>query len=137
DHQVKIRGFRIELGEIEAVLEHLPAVRQAVVVAREDSPGDKRLVAYVVPETTSILRTGELRAHVRKQLPDYMTPAAFVQLGTLPLTPNGKVDRNSLPAPKAADYEAGLDYVAPRDSTERRLAELWEEVLAIRPIGVT
>jgi amino acid adenylation domain-containing protein len=137
DHQVKIRGFRIELGEIEAVLEQLPAVRQAVVVAREDSPGDKRLVAYVVPETTSVLRTGEMRAHVRKQLPDYMTPAAFVQLGTLPLTPNGKVDRNSLPAPKAADYEAGRDYVAPRDTTERRLAELWEEVLGIRPIGVT
>jgi amino acid adenylation domain-containing protein len=137
DHQVKIRGFRIELGEIEAVLEQLPAVRQAVVVAREDSPGDKRLVAYVVPETASILRSGEMRAHVRKQLPDYMTPAAFVQLGTLPLTPNGKVDRNSLPAPKAADYEAGLDYVAPRDTTEGRLAELWEEVLGIRPIGVT
>ena len=137
DHQVKIRGFRIELGEIEAVLEQLAAVRQAVVVAREDTPGDKRLVAYVVPETSSVVRTGELRAYVRKQLPDYMTPAAFVQLGTFPLTPNGKVDRKALPAPKATDYEAGRDYVAPRDSTERKLAELWEEVLAIRPIGVT
>ena len=137
DHQVKIRGFRIELGEIEAVLEQLSAVRQAVVVAREDVTGDKRLVAYVVPEMSVVLRTGELRTHVRKQLPDYMTPCAFVQLGSLPLTPNGKVDRNALPTPKASDYEAGRDYVAPRDVTERRLAELWEEVLAIRPIGVT
>ncbi|MBZ5723309.1 MAG: amino acid adenylation domain-containing protein [Acidobacteriia bacterium] len=137
DHQVKIRGFRIELGEIESVLEQHPAVRQAVVVAREDTPGDKRLVAYVVPDTERAVTPGGLRSHARKQLPDYMAPSAFVQLATLPLTPNGKVDRKALPAPKLSDFEIDPNYVAPRDATERRLVELWEEVLGIRPVGVT
>jgi amino acid adenylation domain-containing protein len=136
DHQVKIRGFRIELGEIESVLEQHPAVRQVVVVAREDTPGDKRLVAYVVPETERAVTPGGLRSHARKQLPDYMTPSAFVQLATLPLTPNGKVDRKALPAPKLTDFETDPNYVAPHDAVERKLAELWEEVLGIRPIGV-
>ena len=137
DHQVKIRGFRIELGEIEAVLEQHPSVRQAVVVAREDTPGDKRLAAYFVADPQSRVVVSDLRSHLRKQLPDYMVPSALVQMTALPLTPNGKVDRKVLPAPKATDYEADPNYVAPRDSTERRLAEIWEEVLNIRPIGVT
>jgi amino acid adenylation domain-containing protein len=137
DHQVKIRGFRIELGEIEAVLEQHTGIHQAVVVAREDTPGDKRLVAYYVPETADTLAAGELREHVGKQLPDYMTPSAFVQMVKFPLTPNGKVDRKALPAPSMRDFEAPTEYVAPRNDTERRLVGLWEETLGIRPISVT
>ena len=137
DHQVKIRGFRIELGEIEAVLEQHLRVHQAVVVAREENPGDKRLVAYYVPEAQGSLTAGELRKHVAKQLPDYMTPSAFVEMSKFPLTPNGKVDRKALPAPAMKDFEAASEYVPPRNETERRLARLWEEVLGITPISVT
>lgn len=136
DHQVKIRGFRIELGEIEAVLDQHADVLRSVVVAREESSGDKRLVAYVVCDTESTVSSAELREHVRKQLPDYMIPSAVVQLATLPLTPNGKVDRKSLPAPKATDFASDVNYVAPRDPVELKLATLWEETLGIRPIGV-
>ena len=136
DHQVKIRGFRIELGEIEAVLDQHPDVLRSVVVAREESSGDKRLVAYVVCNTDSTASSAELREHARSQLPDYMVPSAIVQLGTLPLTPNGKVDRKALPAPKATDFASDVNYVAPRDPVELKLANLWEETLGIRPIGV-
>jgi amino acid adenylation domain-containing protein len=136
DHQVKIRGFRVELGEIEAVLEQHTSVRRAVVVADENTVGEKRLVAYLVPDPDAVLTARELRSHVQKQLPDYMTPAAFVQLATLPLTPNGKVNRSALPAPRPGDFEADQNYVAPRDAVERKLARLWEEVLGIHPIGV-
>ena len=137
DHQVKIRGFRIELGEIEAVLEQHSGVNQAVVIAREDTPGDKRLVAYFVPETPCTVTSAELRQHAGKQLPDYMTPTAFVQMEKLPLTPNGKVDRKALPPPMVNDFEAQAEFIPPRDSTERKLVQLWEEVLGIRPISVT
>jgi amino acid adenylation domain-containing protein len=137
DHQVKIRGFRIELGEIEAVLEQHGGVHQAVVAAREDAPGDKRLVAYYVPEGSNALSSNELRQHVGKQLPDYMTPSAFVQMERFPLTPNGKVDRKALPAPTVKDFEAQSEYVAPRDETERKLVRLWEEILGVSPISVT
>jgi amino acid adenylation domain-containing protein len=137
DHQVKIRGFRIELGEIEAVLEQHPCVGQAVVVAREDTPGDKRLVAYIVAESAGTVTAADLRQHAAKQLPDYMTPTAFVRMGKLPLTPNGKVDRTALPAPTVADFDAQTVYVAPRDATEKKLVQLWEEVLRISPISVT
>jgi amino acid adenylation domain-containing protein len=137
DHQVKIRGFRIELGEIEAVLEQHGGVHQAVVVAREDIPGDKRLVAYYVSEEQNSVTAGELRKHVAKQLPDYMTPSAFVRMSKFPLTPNGKVDRKALPTPGVEHFEAASDYVAPRNETERKLVKLWEEVLGISPISVT
>ena len=137
DHQVKIRGFRIELGEIEAVLEQQKSVRHAVAVAREDTPGEKRLVAYVVPQPGSAPTSVELRSHLLRSLPDYMIPSAFVQLGTLPLTPNGKVDRKALPSPKPSDFQAESNHVAPRNATETRLAQLWEDVLGIKPIGVT
>jgi amino acid adenylation domain-containing protein len=137
DHQVKIRGFRIELGEIEAVLEQHSGIHQAVVIAREDNPGDKRLVAYWVPEARRTVAAGELREHVSKQLPDYMTPSAFVQMAKFPLTPNGKVDRKLMPAPSLQDFEAHAEYLAPRNETERKLVALWEETLGVRPISVT
>ena len=137
DHQVKIRGFRIELGEIEAVLEQHTGIQQAVVVAREDTPGDKRLVAYYVSQSPDALTASELRKHVGRQLPDYMTPSAFVQTIKFPLTPNGKVDRNALPAPSMRDFAADTDYVAPRNETERKMVGLWEETLGISPISVT
>src|SRR5207244_8106365 len=94
DHQVKIRGFRVELGEIETVLGHHPQVKEVVITAREDVPGDKRLVAYVVPRRQEPdITVSKLRAYLHEKLPDYMVPAAFVTLHELPLTPNGKVER--------------------------------------------
>ncbi len=136
DHQVKIRGFRIELGEIEAVLAQHPAVRQAVVIAREDVPGDKRLVAYMVPNQEQVPTTSELRRFLKEQLTDYMVPAAFVWLDTLPLTPNGKVDRRALPAPNQMQSTREETFVAPQDDLEFQLTKIWEEVLGIEPIGV-
>jgi len=136
DHQIKIRGFRIELGEIEAVLDQHSDVLRSVVVAQEESCGDKRLIAYVVMNTESEASAAQLREHARKQLPDYMIPAAIVQLATLPLTPNGKVDRKALPAPQATDFASDVNYVAPRNPIERKLVMLWEATLGIHPIGV-
>jgi thioesterase domain-containing protein/acyl carrier protein len=132
DHQVKIRGFRIELGEIEAVLGQHPAVRKAVVLAREDAPGEKRLVAYVVAESTA----DELRRFLKDKLPEYMVPAVFVLLDALPITPNGKIDRRALPAPERTRPELDKAFVAPRDDLELQLAHIWEEVLGVQPVGV-
>jgi len=137
DHQVKIRGFRIELGEIEAVLEQQSGVNQAVVIAREDIPGDKCLVAYIVPGAPNSVKSADLRQRAGKQLPDYMIPSAFMQMPRLPLTPNGKVDRKALPAPAARDFETDAEFVAPRDATERKLVRLWEDVLGVSPISIT
>jgi amino acid adenylation domain-containing protein/non-ribosomal peptide synthase protein (TIGR01720 family) len=124
DHQVKVRGFRIELGEIEAALIACDGVRQAVVLARQNAPGDQRLAAYVVAPGVS---ADTLRAALTQTLPEYMVPAAFVLLERLPLTPNAKVDRAALPRPEDATPEDV--YVAPRNDTERILAELWSTVL--------
>ncbi|MEA2691914.1 MAG: hypothetical protein QOJ16_1301, partial [Acidobacteriota bacterium] len=132
DHQVKVRGFRIELGEIEAVLAAQPAVEAAVVLAREDSPGEVRLVAYVVPGKEDGTLPERLRAALAERLPLYMVPAAFVLLPRLPRSANGKVDRKALPAPEWR----GEEYLAPRDPLEEVLASLWEEMLEVERVGV-
>jgi acyl carrier protein len=137
DDQVKIRGFRIELGEIEAVLGQHPAVDETVVVVREDVPGNKRLVAYVVVNQTSAPTVSQLHQFLKQKLPDYMIPSAIVKLEALPLTPNGKVDRRALLALDTARPELQSAFVAPRDTLELQLAQIWEDVLNVRPIGVT
>jgi amino acid adenylation domain-containing protein len=137
DLQVKIRGFRIELGEIEAALSNHPQVRAAVVIAREDEPGTKRLVAYIVTTEEKSPTASEWRGHLLQTLPDYMIPAAFVQLSSLPLTPNCKVDRRALPAPPTRTLELEADFAAPQDELELKLTEIWEQVLKIHPIGIT
>ncbi|HEX3128096.1 MAG TPA: non-ribosomal peptide synthase/polyketide synthase [Thermoanaerobaculia bacterium] len=134
DNQVKVRGFRIEPGEIEAALGAHPRVKQAVVLALEARPGDKRLVGYVVPEGDASGLVEDLRSDLRGRLPDYMVPSAFVVLNAFPLTPNGKVDRRSLPVPDWNRADDGA-FVAPRTETERRLAAIWSEVLKIDRIG--
>lgn len=140
DHQIKIRGFRIELGEIEAVLRTHPQVSEAAVIAREDEPGRKQLVAYVVGATLSTGRAldTDLRAWLSARLPEYFVPAAFVALVALPQTPNGKLDRKALPAPASATPAAGEpdDFVAPRTSAEQALARIWTEVLKVPRVGL-
>ncbi|MFI9000578.1 amino acid adenylation domain-containing protein [Streptomyces sp. NPDC053541] len=137
DNQVKIRGFRIELGEIESALLARPGVRQAVVAVREDRPGSRRLVGYVVPEPGTPVDTAALRAGLGAVLPAHMVPAAVVALDALPLTANGKTDTKALPDPVwAADLLADTAYVAPRDETERLLAEVFASVLRVERVGV-
>jgi amino acid adenylation domain-containing protein len=143
DDQVKLRGYRIELAEIEAQLRRCASVREAAVVAREDAPGEKRLVAYVtlageaVTDTedaaTAKLSTGELREALRAVLPEYMIPSAFVILQSLPLTPNGKLDRRALPAPEATDSAAA--YEVPQGEIEQALAEIWQKLLRVPRVG--
>jgi amino acid adenylation domain-containing protein len=135
DHQVKIRGFRVELGEIESVLSTHPVVREAAIMAREDVPGDVRIVAYVVPKDGQDYADMALRKHLRKSLPDYMIPQYFVELGKLPLTPNGKLDRKALPAPAGAVADARM-VVAPHTDDERLLAELFQETLKVGGVSV-
>ncbi|WP_432728639.1 amino acid adenylation domain-containing protein [Variovorax sp. W6] len=130
DHQVKLRGYRIELGEIEAQLARLDGVRDAVVVAREDQPGDKRLVAYLVLDDAT--DPSALRTALRERLPDYMVPSACVALDALPLTPNGKLDRKALPAPEARSQRI---HEAPQGEVEQTLAGIWSELLDIQQIG--
>lgn len=136
DYQVKIRGFRIELGEIETFLEQHPAVQQTVVLAREDVPGEKRLVAYVVPKQGQTPTTRELRSFLQQRLPEYMVPTAFVILEMLPLTPNGKVDRRALKAPDPKVFTSEREIVTPRYQLEFQLTKIWEEILGIEPIGI-
>jgi thioesterase domain-containing protein/acyl carrier protein len=136
DHQVKIRGFRIELGEIESVLRQHSGISETVVVAREDTPGDKRVVAYSVPANGAAPTTAELRTFLKEKLPEYMLPSVFVTLKNMPLTPNGKVDRRALPAPVQVDLAAQATFAAPRDPVESRLVQIWEVVLGVRPIGI-
>ncbi|WP_323118210.1 non-ribosomal peptide synthetase [Burkholderia alba] len=138
DQQVKIRGFRIEPGEIEMRLTGHPDVREAAVIVREDTPGDKRLVAYLTasadPERQPAQLASRLRTYLGGLLPDYMVPAAYVVLDALPLTPNGKLDRRALPAPEGADF-AREEYAAPEGATEIALAALWETLLGVERVS--
>ncbi|MDF5723732.1 MAG: amino acid adenylation domain-containing protein [Rhizonema sp. PD37] len=143
DHQVKIRGFRIELGEIEALLSQHPDVRQAVVIAREDIPGDQRLVAYIVfnQKQQAMPAVGfayptTLKRFLEEKLPVHMIPAVFVILDTLPLTPNGKVDRRNLPVPDRSRPDLEETFVAPSNAIEEKLAIIWAELLGLEQIGV-
>ncbi|MBD0844791.1 condensation domain-containing protein, partial [Streptomyces sp. TRM68416] len=131
DDQVKIRGFRIELGEITAVLLKDAAVRQAVAVVREDSPGDKRLVAYLVPVEGSAVEPRVLREALAQELPEYMIPAAFVELEAIPLTTNGKLDKKNLPAPDTSALAANAGSLAPRNPLEQQLCLVWGEILGV------
>ncbi|HZP17424.1 MAG TPA: amino acid adenylation domain-containing protein, partial [Terriglobales bacterium] len=135
DHQVKLRGFRIELGEIEAVLAKHRCVRQCVVVAREDQPGMKRLVGYIVPSGEAISED-KLREHLKQSLPEFMVPSAFVALDAFPLTPNGKINRKILPPPDTS-MRVSAGSIAPRDRLEEDLAKIWREVLGVKSVGVT
>ncbi len=136
DNQVKIRGFRIELGEIEAVLNQQPMVRECAVSAREDTLGEKRLVAYVVaaPGVTAVAEP--LRLSLQERLPEFMVPASFVFIEALPLTPNGKVDRKALPNPESIRRNDDDGYVAPRTAAEKLVAELWAEIVKVDRVGV-
>ncbi|MBV9228234.1 MAG: amino acid adenylation domain-containing protein, partial [Chloroflexi bacterium] len=134
DYQVKVRGYRIELGEIEAVLSQQAGVRQAVVVVREDEPGEQRLVAYVVLDQQRVT-VEDLKSWLMRQVPNYMVPAAFVVLEQLPLTANGKLNRKALPVPERSRSE-GQRYVAPQEPLHRQLVEIWEDVLGAHPIGI-
>ncbi|NBF11896.1 non-ribosomal peptide synthetase [Pseudomonas sp. Fl4BN1] len=134
DDQVKIRGFRIELGEIQARLADCAGVREAVVIAREDSPGDKRLVAYVIARPGATPSATQLREQLRHSLADYMLPSAFVLLDAWPLTTNGKLDRKALPVPHS-EAVARQDYVAPQGEVEQAIARIWQELLNLPQVG--
>jgi aryl carrier-like protein len=137
DEQVKVRGYRIELGEIESQLARHPAIKEAVVLAREDNPGDKRLVAYYTVTTTDgsrpTIEAEALRLYLSSTLPGYMMPSAYVALETLPLTPNGKLDRRALPQPD--DAGAACKYEAPIGDIETALARIWAEAFHLDRVG--
>ena len=142
DHQVKINGFRIELGEIEVVLGQHPAIKEVVVVAREDVPGNKRLVAYLVSalvwdgQQETHLLIEELRNYLKEKLPHYMIPSAFVFLPVLPLQPNGKVNRQALPAPDMTRPDRAETFAPPRNEVEGHLASIWAQVLGVDKVGI-
>jgi amino acid adenylation domain-containing protein/non-ribosomal peptide synthase protein (TIGR01720 family) len=136
DEQVKVRGFRVEPGEVQAVLAGHPGVKEAVVAAREVRPGEKALVAYIVPASAPAPTAEELRGFLARSLPDPLLPSAFVVLETLPLTANGKVDRHALPDPGTGRLDPGGAHVAPRTPTEEILAQAWSQVLGVATVGV-
>jgi amino acid adenylation domain-containing protein len=136
DHQVKLRGFRVELGEVEAVLTRHPAVQEVASTVREDRPGDKRLIAYVVPAQKGPTLAGDLRHFLQTKLPDYMIPAQFVFLDSLPLTPSGKVDHRALPTPDTTPTGLASNFVPPKTPTEEKLARIWSELLKFDKIGI-
>lgn len=136
DHQVKVRGYRIELGEIEVCLARHPAVNDAAVMARQDTPGVQQLVAYVTCSLDSKTAAAELRAFLKDQLPDYMVPTIYVCLQSFPLSPSGKVDRRALPAPEPSRPELETAYAAPADEIERAIAGIWQQTLGLDQVGV-
>jgi amino acid adenylation domain-containing protein len=149
DDQVKVRGYRVELGEVETVLGQHPQVQEAVVVARDESGGGKRLVAYVVRkaqgrderggeegEEQQAVRSSELRAYLKERLPEYMVPGVYVQLGEMPLSPNRKIDRKALPAPEEVEVERESEFVAPRSPAEKFLVEVWTELLGLERVSI-
>jgi amino acid adenylation domain-containing protein/non-ribosomal peptide synthase protein (TIGR01720 family) len=136
DHQVKVRGYRIELGEVESVLRKQDELEDAVVIVREDEPGDKRLVAYCIPVGETAPTVSHLMRIANKRLPDYMVPSHFVFLPEFPLTPNGKVDRLALPQPDSERPELDNQYQAPQSEVEVNLAQVWEDVLGVEGIGI-
>jgi acyl carrier protein len=135
DHQIKIRGFRIEPGEIEAALLRLPYLREAVVMAREDQPGDRRLVAYVVPAGDEALSPSDIRRELLAGLPEHMVPSAVVILPALPLTPNGKLDRKALPRPEQDRMSPESAFVAPSGAVEEMVAVIWCAVLGLERVS--
>ncbi|MGA9770376.1 MAG: amino acid adenylation domain-containing protein [Blastocatellia bacterium] len=136
DQQVKIRGYRIELGEIEHVMAQHPGLQNVLAIVREDSPGNRRLVAYIVPAEGSQVSAGDLRDFIKLKLPDYMVPSAFVVLDAMPITPNGKVDRKALPAPEHNSAETGKPFAPPRTPVEQALVEMWAELLTVERVGI-
>ena len=136
DFQVKIRGFRIELGEIESLLAQYPAVQQAMVLVREDRPGDTRLMAYVIAKPGQKIVSGEVRDFLKKKLPQYMVPSAVATLDAFPLTPNGKVDRRALAALNVSAPQDDSTYIGPRDRFEVKMIEIWQRVLGMQNIGI-
>ncbi|HEX8090156.1 MAG TPA: amino acid adenylation domain-containing protein, partial [Blastocatellia bacterium] len=136
DDQVKIRGFRVEPGEIEAVLAQHPAVQEAVLALREDSPGNRRLVAYIVSDRKQKPTTIELRNYLRERLPDYMVPSGFIVLKALPLTPNGKINHAALMIDREPSYDLGLEKILPRTHAEKLLARIWSSALGIETVGI-
>jgi aryl carrier-like protein len=135
DFQVKIRGFRVELGEIESRLSQHPTISESAVLAREDVPGEKQLVAYYTRSgAESEISAESLRAHLQETLPDYMVPAAYVMLETFPLTPNGKLDRKALPAPDSTSYTK-REYESPRSGIESTIALIWADLLKVERIS--
>ncbi|HWH57599.1 MAG TPA: amino acid adenylation domain-containing protein [Terriglobales bacterium] len=136
DLQVKIRGFRIELGEIESVLAKHVAVREAVVILTNDASGEKRLVAYYTPQTGQKATNAELFAFLKDRLPEYMVPAAFIELERMPLNSNGKIDKKALPAADLARPERTEDFVIPETPLEEEVASVWKEVLGLERVGV-
>ena len=136
DNQVKVRGYRIEPGEIEQVFKQHPSVMDIVVIVREDTSGDKRLVAYLVAHPGLVLEASELRNFGKEKLPQYMMPSSFVVLQSLPLTPNGKVDRKALPAPDQSEVRADAPYLPPQTELERIVTDIWQHVLKIEHVGL-
>lgn len=136
DDQVKVRGYRIELGEIEAALAAHPKVKSCTILALEETPGNKQLVAYAVPQANQSLVADDLKEFLKRSLPEYMVPAQFVFLDSFPLTQNGKIDRKALPAPSHANVSAAHEFVAPRNETEKKVAAMWVELLKVDKIGI-
>jgi amino acid adenylation domain-containing protein len=136
DHQVKIRGFRIELGEIETVLNQYPDVQTNIVVVREDESNEKRLVAYIVPNSDTKITTTDLQSYLKEKVAGYMIPSAFVILDKLPLTPNGKVDRQALPQPSNLRPELAVSYVKPQTEIEKAITHIWQQALNLTEIGL-